>query len=604
MRSGTVNLIISMLSLSGITALSTGCTNSSFSANSILNDLGMNSGSSADDRLRSGNTSSFIFCANEYGSCSFSGTRNVRYGTATQYVTLVLSNGTLCDNSVFGDPATGANKQCSYSSSTVTVPAPSPTPTPAPAPAPALPIASGGTGLVQSTFSTSTEDFLNPERGWYINPTASEFVDVGTLTGFVTEWHTRQFMMREDLGPYRTQALPQSYLIGLNARLAGVRASGTKVILSFAYDWSGSGGDTTLNWVQTHASQLKSILAANEDVISHLRAGFIGSWGEWAINSLIDSKASKRAVKDAVMDMTPPSIPVEFTQLYPPMEDWFAGQGPLSASEAYSGSVKSRIGFHSDCFLTGNGDSYFYTGAATVVDFNITSSRAQQRSYLEATSQYMPFGGELCVDSQGSREQQRMACSASYDFEGNLQSGGIMVEGPKYHLTFLGYPAYALQPIKDSWVAGGCYDQVSRLMGYRFQLDAISHPQAINRGQSMDVNIELRNLGWARIYSARKLVVTLKHRATGALMLGSAGDARQFPPQATSSTRQIVNVSIPSGAAVGDYDVYVSMPDIFSSLANDPRYSVRFGNSDDSAKGQAFDAASGRFKVGTMIKVQ
>jgi hypothetical protein len=53
-------------------------------------------------------------CAKEHGFCHFSGTRKVGYGTPSRYVELTLTGGTQCDNSVFGDPAPGVEKQCWY----------------------------------------------------------------------------------------------------------------------------------------------------------------------------------------------------------------------------------------------------------------------------------------------------------------------------------------------------------------------------------------------------------------------------------------------------------------------------------------------------------
>lgn len=55
-------------------------------------------------------------CANEGGSCAFDGTRQVRYGTASSFVTLSFADGTICTNQVFGDPAWGVAKSCWYSS--------------------------------------------------------------------------------------------------------------------------------------------------------------------------------------------------------------------------------------------------------------------------------------------------------------------------------------------------------------------------------------------------------------------------------------------------------------------------------------------------------
>ncbi|HEX7907953.1 MAG TPA: hypothetical protein VF534_07655 [Paraburkholderia sp.] len=51
-------------------------------------------------------------CAAENGTCQFSGTREVLYGTAKQYVIKTFSNSAECNNGVFGDPAPGEDKRC------------------------------------------------------------------------------------------------------------------------------------------------------------------------------------------------------------------------------------------------------------------------------------------------------------------------------------------------------------------------------------------------------------------------------------------------------------------------------------------------------------
>ena len=68
----------------------------------------------------------WIFCVNEHGFCSFSGTKEVRYGANGFYRYLVLSNGTDCTNAVFGDPIKGVFKQCHYRDVTTVSPSPIP----------------------------------------------------------------------------------------------------------------------------------------------------------------------------------------------------------------------------------------------------------------------------------------------------------------------------------------------------------------------------------------------------------------------------------------------------------------------------------------------
>ena len=57
-------------------------------------------------------------CANEWGTCSFSGTREVRYGGKGVYASKIITATTPCTNAVFGDPIKATAKTCEYSSIT------------------------------------------------------------------------------------------------------------------------------------------------------------------------------------------------------------------------------------------------------------------------------------------------------------------------------------------------------------------------------------------------------------------------------------------------------------------------------------------------------
>ncbi len=63
----------------------------------------------------SASAAAWVDCAGENETCSFTGTRLVRYGLSpSSYVTRTLTGGTPCTNDVFGDPAYGYAKRCSY----------------------------------------------------------------------------------------------------------------------------------------------------------------------------------------------------------------------------------------------------------------------------------------------------------------------------------------------------------------------------------------------------------------------------------------------------------------------------------------------------------
>jgi len=73
-------------------------------------------------------------CAAEGQRCAFTGTREVRFGTRYRYIIRTFSNGVDCNTGVFGDPARGQSKSCSYGPEQVPTP-----PTPPPTTSPTLP---------------------------------------------------------------------------------------------------------------------------------------------------------------------------------------------------------------------------------------------------------------------------------------------------------------------------------------------------------------------------------------------------------------------------------------------------------------------------------
>jgi len=67
-------------------------------------------------------------CGNEGSTCSFTGTREVRFGANNTFTSKVVTGPVQCSSTVFGDPVRGVAKTCSYSSAFSTITAP-PAPT-------------------------------------------------------------------------------------------------------------------------------------------------------------------------------------------------------------------------------------------------------------------------------------------------------------------------------------------------------------------------------------------------------------------------------------------------------------------------------------------
>jgi hypothetical protein len=61
-----------------------------------------------------GGPAGYTYCANENGTCSFSGTANVAFGADTHFNYLSATNSIACNTTTFGDPYPGVVKGCYY----------------------------------------------------------------------------------------------------------------------------------------------------------------------------------------------------------------------------------------------------------------------------------------------------------------------------------------------------------------------------------------------------------------------------------------------------------------------------------------------------------
>jgi hypothetical protein len=57
-------------------------------------------------------------CAVEYGTCSFTGTKQVRFGLNDEWDTRIATGSIACNNSAFGDPNPRVSKVCDYTDAT------------------------------------------------------------------------------------------------------------------------------------------------------------------------------------------------------------------------------------------------------------------------------------------------------------------------------------------------------------------------------------------------------------------------------------------------------------------------------------------------------
>jgi Domain of unknown function (DUF4832)/Domain of unknown function (DUF4874) len=440
----------------------------------------------------------------------------------------------------------------------------------------------------QSTsFTESTNDIANPERGfWLFLSNDFATVDQGTINFFQQTYPTATMgyaLIRLDA--YRdVDTLPNALFDAINAAFAKVRASGMKLILRFAYN-SPAGevppvtDDAPLTRVLGHIAQITPIVQTNADVIYVWQAGFIGAWGEGhSSTNGLDSAQNKATIRDALLAAAPAN---RFLMWRDPKDQIAWDAQPGTEADAFGYSRQARVGMYNDCFMSSDTDVGTYDSQPSV--------RAQQRAYVAARSAIVPFGGETC-DGQPV-EQQRRTCAA------------ILSEGAQFHMSYLNRTYYS--GFLNQWQTEGCFDDVAKNLGYRWVLLQASVPKTMSRGAPAQISAAIKNVGWARLYNARRLNVRLVSRtnpAAAPIVASAAWDPRMLRP--SEAAHVLFNLTVPMSAAIDTYDVYIAAPDPAVSIASVSAYAIRFANADSAPTGQNWDATRGAFKTGLAVIVQ
>lgn len=387
-------------------------------------------------------------------------------------------------------------------------------------------------------FSLTDEDFLNPERGYYVT------VDLVTGDGLgqVRSTGHSLAMAIVRLDDYRDRPLDSALLSALAGGFSRVRDGGYKVILRFAYNDDGGGADADRDRVLQHINQLTPILRDNADVIAVLQAGFIGAWGEWhsSTHRLDRDARAKRRILDALLAAVPRDRMVALR--FPTDIDRLVG--PLPADRAFTGEPVARVGSHQDCFLGSNSDvgTWGRTGNQVETDKDRMAERAR----------FVAVGGETCAPGPrancwfASEEMRRM------------------------HWTYLNQDFHP--DVIARFRAEGCFLDFQIRLGYRFVLERAAY--RVN-GEHLRLVARFRNEGYAPLLNPRTMVVVLEaggHR----VLLPMQTDPRRWPSLESSVIAE--DLRLPDDLPDGVYRLSLWLPDPAPRLRNRPEYAIRLAN--------------------------
>ena len=427
----------------------------------------------------------------------------------------------------------------------------------------------------------NTTIFSNPERGFITMleghlTTSKPYAVKGkesTLDNKISSECMSIILVHYYLDNFKTTAtLPSTVLNAFDEDMAVLRSKGMKAIIRFSYTNSSDGNDAAWNIAKQHISQYKSHWQDNADVIFCFQAGIVGAWGEWYYtqhygNQSSTMNSSRRLVVDSLLAAVPADRCIQLRT--PKFKTGYVNSTqPLTAAEAYSGTAKARLGHHNDAFL------YDYDNMGTYAD------TATEKPYLAQETLYVPLGGETDITDLNLTKQW-----ATYE--------KTTAEMSRLHWTFI-QSGYA-ETTTNYWRNNGTFDELNRKMGYRYQLVKGTYSDQVAAGAKLSVNLQIKNVGYAPLYNERHAYIVLKN-GNNTFPIRLASDPRTWLPNGVVTTIN-EQLTVPTNVPDGTYQLYLYLPDAYASIASDPRYAVRFANTN------VWEAATGMNKLNASVTV-
>jgi hypothetical protein len=399
------------------------------------------------------------------------------------------------------------------------------------------------------TYQSNNLPIYNPDRGFY------HLIDTGTSTNYpllsasqLTNYRNSENITTIQrifyLNQFLTVPISSTYLTNMQTDFSTARNSGAKLIIRFAYskDETAIIQQPTKALILSHISQLAPLLESNKDVISTIQLGFIGTWGEWYTTNNANEfgtgdytlyttlhYANRKEIVDACIFQFPQEIPLQLRYIY-------------LKTKMYGNTYIGRIGFFNDAFLNVWGDQ------GTYLVSGINGTNPIQQGYLISQTANLPMTGE----TDGVNSPRTDCANAKFEMD-------------RYNWSLLNKDYLAANI--TNWQTNGCYSEIDKNLGYRFELIN----STLNAGI---LTINLHNIGYANVFKNRKAYIILKNITTNTeYSLGVEPFVENWiTNQVTTLVKDLNNTqNMPNGT----YKLYLNIPDL---LNNNPKYSIQCAN--------------------------
>ena len=321
-------------------------------------------------------------------------------------------------------------------------------------------------------------------------------------------------LLEINLKNYSNTSISTNALKQLNKILNECTRAKKQVVLRFLYDWDGqalSSEPSDLSQIKKHISQLSSTVNSYADCIYILQGALIGNNGEMNNSNYNDINQIRQIIEELDQNIVPDIYLAVRTPAQ--LRGVLRTRNPLSSTNAWHGTLESRLGLFNDGMLGSVYDLGTYDDTPLQSDSAIDEqgTRNEELIFQEKLCQYVPNGGEVTVDNE-------------YNDLDNAITDLFQM-----HVSYLNseHDADVLDKWKSSVYTGntadasdvfsGCtgYDYINSHLGYRYVMKQSSidfHPVF---SDTATLYITVSNVGFSSAYIKFDTSLILTDQDTG-----------------------------------------------------------------------------------------
>ncbi len=398
----------------------------------------------------------------------------------------------------------------------------------------------------------------NPYQGWYhiygYTISDSEPIPVDNILAVGQGEDTpRIALIQVNLRNYSHQEISEAGLEQLDRLFDAWGQTDKQLLVRFLYDWDGKAKETepdTFELVKTHMTQVSDSVNRHKNGIYLLQGIFVGNCGEMN-NSNYMSKEHMEELVNHLAAITDPDI---FLSVRTPAHWRIVSRKytPLEDTQAFDGSVSSRLGLFNDGMLGSGNDlgTYGDKSLSLAEDFRDKGTREEEIAFQNTLCKYVPNGGEAVIENPYN------------DFEAAIADLSQM------HVSYLNcdYDRAVLDKWQNNLYTGeGCfegvngYDYIGEHLGYRYSFLDSDCSFDTWKDENAAFSLTIENSGFSVSYRKFDSLVTLVNQSDESLTkIPLDSDNRFWTPG------ESVTISCPVEIRTltpGSYQVFYSLTD-------------------------------------------